>query len=196
MLTPATVTLLWSGYTAITSPTRPRSLPLITLTRSPFRMCRLPFFFSMFLLGMALQHLRCKRDDAHEALFAQLTPNGSEDAGAARLTVALQDHRGILVELDVRAVNAAMLLRGPHDHRLDDLALLDVAAGDGVLDGGDDDVADARVAATRSAEHADAQDLLGTRVVGDLQPRLLLDHPLLSLLRLVSLSAGYNSPRR
>ena len=39
-----------------------------------------------------------------------------------------------------------------------------------------DDVADAGVAPTGAAEHADAQDLLGSGVVGDLQPRLLLDH--------------------
>src|SRR4029453_3012860 len=69
-----------------------------------------------------------------------------------------------------------MLLSGSHDHCLDDLALLDVAARDGVLDRTDDDVADARIPATGSAEHPDAQDLLGTGVVGDLEPRLLLDH--------------------
>src|SRR5215213_4337673 len=69
-----------------------------------------------------------------------------------------------------------MLLSGSHNHCLDDLALLDVAARDGVFDRTDDDVADARIPATGSAEHPDAQDLLGTGVVGDLEPRLLLDH--------------------
>src|SRR4029453_8839279 len=38
------------------------------------------------------------------------------------------------------------------------------------------DVADRGVAPPGAAEHADAEDLLGTRVVRDLQPRLLLDH--------------------
>ena len=70
-------------------------------------------------------------------------------------------------------------LRGAHDDRLDDVALLDVATGDGVLDGGDDDVTDAGVAPTRTAEHADAKDLLGTGVVGDSKSRLLLDHCIL-----------------
>src|SRR5674476_1078256 len=51
-----------------------------------------------------------------------------------------------------------------------------VPARDGVLDGRDDHVADSGVATPGSAENADAQDLLGTRVVGDLQSRLLLDH--------------------
>ncbi len=76
-----------------------------------------------------------------------------------------------------------------HDNGLDDLALLDVAARDGVLDGGDDDVTYAGVTATGSAEHAYAQDLLGTRVVGDLEPRLLLNH-LFSWLRALSLAKG------
>src|SRR5215207_5929532 len=114
--------------------------------------------------------------DVQVALFPQLAPDRAEDAGAARLSVWPQDHCGVLIELYVRAVGAAMLLRGPDDHRLDDLTLLDVAAWNGVLDGCHDDVADPRVPATGSAEHPDAQDLLGTGVVGDLEPRLLLDH--------------------
>src|SRR5215211_4874305 len=133
------------------------------------------------LLRQFSEHLRCQRDDPHEALFPQLAADGPEDAGAAGLAVRPQDHRCILIELDVRAVGAAMLLRGSHHNRLDDLALFDVAAGDGVLDGSDDDVANARVPATGSAEYADAQDFLGTSVVGDPEPRLLLDH--LRLLR-------------
>ena len=44
------------------------------------------------------------------------------------------------------------------------------------LDGADDDVPDARVAAVVAAHHADAQELTGTRVVGDAKAALLLDH--------------------
>jgi len=51
-----------------------------------------------------------------------------------------------------------------------------VAAGDRVLDGAHDDVADAGVAPTGAAEHADAQDFLGTGVVGDLESGFLLNH--------------------
>src|SRR5213078_1723849 len=50
-----------------------------------------------------------------------------------------------------------------------------------VLDRPDDDVADAGVATAGATEHADAENLLGTRVVGDPKPGLLLDH-LLGLL--------------
>ncbi|GMA88039.1 hypothetical protein GCM10025868_32890 [Angustibacter aerolatus] len=109
-------------------------------------------------------------------LSRRLAAHGPEDARPARVAVVAEDDRRVLVEADVRAVRAPALLRGAHDDRLHDIALLDVATGDGVLHGGDDDVADARVAAAGTTEHADAEDLLRTRVVGDLEPRLLLDH--------------------
>ena len=62
------------------------------------------------------------------------------------------------------------------DDGFDHVALPNIPARDGVLDGGDDRVADTRIAPTRSTENTDAKDLLGTGVVGDLQSRLLLDH--------------------
>src|SRR4051812_31931491 len=132
-----------------------------------------PFLMRSFAIS---EHLRSQRNDLHELLFAELTADGPEDAGPARVAVAAQDDCRVLVEANVRTVGAAALLDGADDDRLDDVALLDVAAGDRVLDGGDDDVADTGVAAARTAEHADAQNLLGTRVVGDPKSRLLLDH--------------------
>src|SRR6185369_4119740 len=63
-----------------------------------------------------------------------------------------------------------------HDHRLDDLALGDLAAGGRFLDAADDHVADARVAAAGSPEHADAQDAPGARVVRHVEYCLLADH--------------------
>src|SRR5690349_21583278 len=111
---------------------------------------------SPFLIRMS-EHLRRQRDDLHEALVAQLAAHRAEDARTARLAVGLEDHRGVLVELDVRTVAAATLLHRADDDRLDDIALLDTAARDRVLDGGDDDVTDARVAPTGPAENADAQ---------------------------------------
>src|SRR5690606_28533663 len=140
--------------------------PVITWTRSPF----LIFIFAMS------HHLRCQRDDLHEALVTQLAAHGAEDAGAARLAVGLEDDRCVLVEADVGAVDATDFLGRADDDRLDDVALLDVATGDGVLDGRHDGVADAGVTATGATENTDAENLLGTRVVGDLQSRLLLNH--------------------
>src|SRR3954454_4873396 len=140
----------------------------MTLTVSPFLI-----FIVCFPIS---EHLRCQRDDLHEPLVAQLPAHGAEDAGAARLSVLAQDHRGVLVELDVRAVGTPALLAGADHHGLDDVSLLDVAAGDGVLDRADDDVTDAGVATAGATEHPAAQDFLGTGVVGDFDSRLLLDH--------------------
>src|SRR5690349_5420758 len=69
-LTPSTITLPDAGRARLTSPSLPLSLPVRTTTRSPF------------LIFMS-EHLRGQRDDAHEALVAQLPPDGPEDAGAA-----------------------------------------------------------------------------------------------------------------
>src|SRR6185437_12984207 len=123
-----------------------------------------------------LLRLRGQRDDLHEPLVAQLAADRTEDAGAARLTVRLDQDSGVLVEPDVGTVRAALLLGGAHDDGLDHIASLDVGAGDGFFDGRHDDVPDAGVAARAATEHPDAQNLLGTRVVGDPQSRLLLDH--------------------
>ena len=90
------------------------------------------------------EHLRGERDDPHELLVAQLAADRAEDAGAARLLLVVDEHGGVLVEADVAAVGTALLLLGADDDALDDVALLDRGAGDGVLDGGDEDVADRR----------------------------------------------------
>src|SRR4029077_8315003 len=131
------------------------------------------------------EHLRRERDDLHELLLAQLAAHRTENTGASRLAVGLEDDRGVLVEADVRTVGPAALLDGAHDDGLDDVTLLHVATGDRVLDGGDDGVADPRVAATGAPEHTDAEDLLRTGVVGDLESRLLLDHRNVSCVSLV-----------
>jgi hypothetical protein len=83
-------------------------------------------------------HLGRQRHDLHESLLAQLASHGTEDAGAHRLFLVVDDDDRILVETDVAAILAALFLDGADDDRLDDVALLDVAAGDRVLDGGDD----------------------------------------------------------
>src|SRR6202046_1856617 len=128
------------------------------------------------LPDLHLEHLRRQRDDPHEALLPQFTADRTEDAGPARVTAVPDQHRGVLVEPDVGAVAAAALLARAYHDRLDDIALLHAGAGKGILHRRHDDVTDARVSPAAAAEHTDAQDLLGPRVVGDLEPRLLLDH--------------------
>src|SRR6267143_254265 len=120
--------------------------------------------------------LRGQRHDFHELLVAQLAPHGAEDAGGPRLALVRDEHGGVLVEADVGAVPALGLFGGPNDHRPDDLALLDLAGGDGVLDRDDDDVAQPGVAALGPAEHANHERFAGPRVVRDLENRLLLHH--------------------
>src|ERR671915_1369159 len=139
-------------------PVLPLSLPEITMTSSSVR-------------SFISEHLRGKRDDLHEPAVAQLAGHGTEDARAARVVLRVDDHGGVLVEGDVRAVLAPELLLRAHDDGLDDLALLDRALRRGLLDGRGDDVPHARVAAARAAHHPDAEDLARARVVGHAQPR-------------------------
>src|SRR3954470_15585875 len=106
-----------------------------------------------------LEDLRRERDDLHEVALAQLARDGPEDAGAARVVLRVDDHRGVLVERDVGAVVAAEGLLGAHDDRRDDLALLDRPLRVGLLDGRGDDVAHVRVAALVPALDANAEDL-------------------------------------
>src|SRR5947207_1470585 len=129
------------------------------------------------LQGLAhLQHLRGERDDLHEVLLAQLARDRAEDARPARVALVVDDHGCVLVERDRRSVLAPEGLLRPDDDGSHDLALLHRALRRGGLDRADDDVADARVAAVVAAHHADAEELAGAGVVGDLQTGLLLDH--------------------
>src|SRR5215207_4477296 len=149
----------------MTLPVLPLSLPEMTITLS-----------SCLILDAMSEHLRGERDDLHEAAVAQLARHRAEDARAARVVLGVDDHGRVLVEGDVGAVVAPELLLRAHDHGLDDLALLDRPLRVGLLDRGRDDVPHARVAAAGAAHHADAEDLAGAGVVGDLEPRLVLDH--------------------
>src|SRR5690242_2693887 len=171
-LTPSTRTLFSAGMAWMTLPCLPLSLPVMTWTRSPF------LIFMLF--AMRLEHLRRQRDDLHELLVTQLAAHGAEDAGTTGVALGvLEDDGGVLVEPDVGTVRTTALLHGADDDGLDHVTLLHRATGDRVLDGGDDDVPDTGVAATGATENADAENLLGTRVVGDTQSRLLLDHSFL-----------------
>src|SRR5262249_11545183 len=93
-----------------------------------------------------------------------------------RREVVLDDDGRVFVEADVAAVRTTLLLLGANDDALDDVALLDTGAGNGVLDRGDEDVADRGVTTASAAEHLDAQHFLAAAVVGAAKARLLLDH--------------------
>src|SRR2546421_8848534 len=106
--TPSTSTLSSLGYAAMTFPFRPLSLPAMTTTVSPF------FTF------MASHHLRGERDDFHVALPPELPPDRAEDTRTAWVATVLDDHGGVFVEADVRAVGPPLLPGGTDDDRLDD----------------------------------------------------------------------------
>src|SRR5215207_7497603 len=122
------------------------------------------------------EHLRGERDDLHEVAVAQLAGHRAEDAGAARVLLVVDEDGRVLVEGDVGAVVAPEFLLRAHHHGGHDLALLDRAVRDRLLDGADDDVAHPGVAAVAAAAHADAEQLARARVIRHLEPGLLLDH--------------------
>src|SRR5665647_961092 len=167
MLSRSSTTRPFSMSTRSTLPVLPVSLPLTTLTWSSFLIFILLIVTATPSPTRPLQDLRGERHDLHEVLLAQLAGHGPEDAGPARVVLVVDQHGGVLVERDVRAVLATELLLGAHHHGTDDLALLDAAAGRGDLDGADDDVADRRVAPLGATADPDAEDLARARVVGD-----------------------------
>src|SRR6185295_19361675 len=93
----------------------------------------------------------------------------SEDAGADRLALGIDQYRGIAVETDQAAIGTAHALGGANHHGLEHFALLHAAARDGFLDRHHDDVADIGVTAMRAAQHLDAHHALGAGIVGDVE---------------------------
>src|SRR5262249_61107503 len=116
------------------------------------------------------------RDDFQVVAVAQLAGDGPEDACSARVALVVDQHGGVLVEADVAAIRAAELLGGPYDNGAHHVTLLDRGIGDGLLDGGDDHVADAGGGLLRAAEDADALDGARARVVGHTQAGGGLNH--------------------
>src|SRR5688500_8403522 len=189
MLIPSMVSRPVFWITRITFPSLPLSLPRITRTVSPLVTgmrtrsvliaCRVTLRFFAVLRCVStrmLQYLRRQRDDLHVLLLAELARHGTEDARRARLARLVDDHHRVLVEPDVAPVLAAGLLGGAHDDRARHVRLLHGAVGERVLHGDDHDVAEPRIAAARPSEHADDESGLRSRVVRDLDDRLLLNH--------------------
>src|SRR5688500_3186556 len=100
MFTPDTTTLLSLGLAETISPVLPLSRPESTTTLSPLR---------IFAADM-LQYLRREADDLHMLLRAQFTNHRPENAGPDRLFVLVDQHRGVGVEADHRAIGAADVL--------------------------------------------------------------------------------------
>src|SRR5260221_1929176 len=140
----------------------------------------LAHFYAPAILSIRLQHFRRERHDLHEPLVAQLARDRSEDARADRLELGGEQHGGIGVEADQRAVRAAHALARAHDHRVVDLDLLHASSRRRVLDRDLDHVTDVRVPALAAAQHLDTHHRTCAGVIGDVQHRLHLDHCSLS----------------
>src|SRR5438093_943208 len=160
MLTPLTTTLCFSGMVRRISPCLPLSLPAMTITGSPGASSSQWRLVCCLFFSTGLQDLRGERDDLHEVPLAKLARDRPEDAGSARVVGGREQDGGVLVEADERAVRPLVFLVDPNHHGLHHLALLDLPAGLGGLDGGRDDVAHVGVFAVVAAGDADDQELL------------------------------------
>src|SRR3990170_2684526 len=177
VLTPCTISRCSARSTLRTSPVLPLSRPVRTTTESPFLIlsfCTIPTTIPV------LEHLGRQRDDLHVAPGPKLARHGSENARADRLAQVVDEHRRITIEADGAAIGAPDGVRRAHDHGLQDVALLDLAARDRVLDRDHDDVADRRRPAPRAAEHLDALDATGAGVVRNIEVGLRADHRVLA----------------
>src|SRR3990170_2530375 len=184
-LAPCTTRRPSLGSVRSTSPRMPLSRPLMTSTVSPFLI-----FTSALRRAGASQYFRRQRGDLGEPLVAQLARHRAEDARAPGVDpVGVQDDGGVVVEPDVRTVLAPVLLGRPDDDRFDHVALVHRPVRRRRLDRRHDHVADRARPAPGSAHNMDHQQLAAAGVVGDFEPRLVLDHPA-ALLRAIVASRG------
>ena len=124
----------------------------------------------------SLQYFGSQGNDLHESLFSQLSGDRSEDTGAYGLLILVDDNGCVLVELDVAAVCSSGAGGGSYDNGLNDLSLLDDAAGGRVFYGTYDDVTDISLLTACAAEDTDAEEFLCSGIVGNLQSGFCLDH--------------------
>src|SRR5581483_8470012 len=181
----STTTVCFSGRTCKTLPSFPFSLPVMTRTRSPFRI--FVFVAASFIILLScfpyqplsirsLQNFRRQRNNLREFFPAQLPGHRSEDAGPDRLSLGIDQDRRISVELDVGAVFTTDLLRGSHHHRLDHLSRLNAPLGDRFFDRRNNNVAEAGVSLFRAPLYVEAHHLLRTGVIGHVEHCVNLYH--------------------
>src|SRR5262249_33562034 len=123
-----------------------------------------------------LQYLWRQRDDLHERPLAQLASDRPKDASTTRVVFLTDDHGGVVVEANMRAIRAHILFRRPYDHPAHDFALLHRAARRSFFHRRDNHIADEAVAHTRATYDSNAHDLFRAGVVRDLESSLLLNH--------------------
>src|SRR5467141_225771 len=132
-----------------------------------------------------LPNLRSQRNNLGEFLFAQFARHRAEHARPHGLARIIDQHRGVVVEPDVRAILAPPFFPHPHHNRLHNSSLFDLAFRCCFLYRGGDDVAEARLQSRVAAHRHDAGQLARAGIVGHRQPGSHLNHwsAPLSLLR-------------
>src|SRR5688500_6490571 len=112
--------------------------------------------------------LRRQGNDLHELLFAQLASHWTKNARAARIVFGVDDHDGVGIEPQIRAIAAADRLPGADHDRVNHLALFYRSVGRCFLDMRFDNIADAGIALV-APKHADGREAFGSGVVGYLK---------------------------
>ncbi|MNI54081.1 hypothetical protein D3C73_1089590 [compost metagenome] len=109
-------------------------------------------------------------------LGAKFARNRSEDTGADRLFLVVDENRCVVIEADDAAVGATDVFSGTHNNRLHHVALLHAAARNSFLDRNDDNVADRSVLALGAAQHLDAHDTTCAGIIRHVEVCLHLNH--------------------
>src|SRR6267378_4326118 len=91
-----------------------------------------------------LPNLRSQRNNLGEFLLAQLACHRAEHARPDGLARIVDQHRGVIVKPDVRAILAPPLFPHPHHHRFHHTSFFDLTFRCRFLDRGGDHVAEAR----------------------------------------------------
>src|SRR5216684_7335788 len=123
-----------------------------------------------------LPNLRSQRNDLREFLLAQLACHRAEHARPHRLACIVDQHRGVVVEPDVRAILAPPFFPHPHHHSFHHASFFDLAFRCRFLYRGGDDVAEARFQPRVAAYRHDARQLARAGIVGHRQPGSHLNH--------------------
>ena len=124
---------------------------------------------------LGLENLGCEGNDLHELFFTKFACNRSEDAGAARVVVFVDQNDGVRIETEDRSIGATDREGGANDYRLHHTALFDGGCGDRIADVSGDHITDAGGAAAL-AENSDHFSGAGARVVSNSELCFHLNH--------------------
>src|SRR5712664_2921778 len=139
-----------------------------------------------------LPNLRSQRNNLREFLLAQFARYRAEHARPHGLARIVDQHCGVVIKPDVRAILAPPFFPHPHHNGLHYASLFHLAFRRGFLHRGGDDVAKAGFEPCVAAHRHDARQLARSGIVGHRQPGSHLNHGSAPL----SLLLGRRVPRQ